>query len=267
MFEHGTGHHASINGLSMYYEVHGTRRPLVMLHGALSTIDTDFGKVLPEVARTRQVIAIEQQGHGHTADIDRQLSYAQMAEDTAALLRHLRIEQADFFGYSVGGGVALQIAIRHPELVRKLVFAGGTSYNPDGLYPKVLEGIADIKPDALDGSPFQQAYARVAPNPENWPRLIAKIIEMDLAYKGWSAETIQSVKAPVLLMIGDSDLVRPEHTVQMFRLLGGGVVGDIAAMTRSQLAILPGTSHITVMHRTDWLLSMVNEFLDAPVAA
>ena len=267
MFEHGTGHHASINGLSMYYEVHGTRRPLVMLHGALSTIDTDFGKVLPEVARTRQVIAIEQQGHGHTADIDRQLSYEQMAEDTVALLQHLRIEQADFFGYSVGGGVALQIAIRYPELVRKLVFAGGTSYSPDGLYPEVLEGIADITPDVLDGSPFQQAYARIAPNPENWPRLIAKIIEMDLAYKGWSAETIQSVKAPVLLMIGDADLVRPEHTLQMFRLLGGGVVGDIAAMPRSQLAILPGTSHITVMHRTDWLLSMVNEFLDAPIAA
>src|SRR5919202_78290 len=129
------GQYASVNGLNMYYEVHGAGRPLVLLHGALSAIGTSFGKVLPTLAKTRRVIAIEQQAHGHTADIDRPLSYAQMAEDTGALLQRLGIDQADYVGYSMGGGIALQLAMRHPDRVRKFVFAGGTAYRPDGLYP------------------------------------------------------------------------------------------------------------------------------------
>src|SRR5262249_17294020 len=136
------GNYASVNGLNMYYEVHGTRsgagRPLILLHGAMSTIEVDFGKVLPALAENRQVIGIEQQGHGHTADIDRPLSYEQMAEDTAALLRHLNIKNADFFGYSQGGAIAMLVAMRYPELVGKFVFAGGTSYRPEGLYPELM---------------------------------------------------------------------------------------------------------------------------------
>src|ERR671935_3223680 len=120
------GQYASVNGLTMYYEVHGAGRPLVLLHGALSAIGTSFGKVLPSLAKTRQVIAVEQQAHGHTADIDRPLTYEQMADDTAALLRHLEIGSADVYGYSLGGGVALQLAIRHPELVRKLVLVSAS---------------------------------------------------------------------------------------------------------------------------------------------
>lgn len=136
-----TGHYASVNGLKMYYEIHGTGHPLVLLHGAFGTIDTDFGKVLPIFAKTRQVVAVEQQGHGRTGDVDRPLAFNQMAEDIAELLRQLKAENADFFGYSMGGGVAFQLALRHPGLVRKLVFAGGTAYNPDGYYPGLLEGI------------------------------------------------------------------------------------------------------------------------------
>jgi pimeloyl-ACP methyl ester carboxylesterase len=256
--------YASVNGLEMYYEIHGTGRPLVLLHGALTTIDTSFGKVLPAFAETRQVIAVEQQAHGRTADIDRPLSYEQMADDTAALLRQLGIEQADLFGYSMGGGIALQIAIRHPDLVRKLV-AAAASYSNDGIYPEILEGIQNLKPEDLAGSPFQEAYARVAPDRENWPTLLAKVRQLVGGFEGWPAGDIQSIEAPALLIVGDSDIVRPEHAVEMFRLLGGGVAGDIAGLPRSQLAVLPGTTHITLVDRADWLISMVTEFLDAPM--
>jgi pimeloyl-ACP methyl ester carboxylesterase len=268
MTEHASapGSYAAVNGLQMYYEIHGTGSPLVLLHGAFSTIESDFAKLLPVLAQTRQVIAVEQQGHGHTADIDRPLSYAQMADDTAALLQQLNIARADLFGYSMGGGVALQFAIRHPNQVRKFIFAGGTTYSLDGFYPGMLEGIAGLQPEHLAGTPWQQAYARLAPHPEDWPTLIAKTKELDLTFKGWTPEEIQALKTPGLLIIGDSDIVRPEHVVEMFRLMGGGVVRDVMGLPNSQLAILPGTTHVTVMDRTDWLASMTNAFLDAAPA-
>src|SRR5256886_3695600 len=187
-----------VNGLEMYYEIHGSGRPLVpavplvLLHGNLSTIGTSFGKVLPELSSTRRIIAVEQQGHGHTADIDRPFSLEQWAEDTTALLRHLGIEQADFFGYSSGGAVTLEIALRSPTLVRKLVWAGGTSYRRDGFYPELLAGGEAMKPEDLDGSPFQQEYTRIAPHPENWHRLVAKIAELHCTIDDWSREAIQS---------------------------------------------------------------------------
>src|SRR5258708_21062093 len=182
-----------VNGLAMYYEIYGSGQPLVLLHGNLSTIGTSFGKVLPKLASTRRIIAVEQQGHGHTADIDRPLSIEQWAEDTSALLRHLKIEQADFFGYSSGGAVALEIALRSPALVRKLVFAGGTSYRRDGLYPELLKASEAMKPEDLDGSPFQQEYISIAPHPEHWHRLVAKITDLDRTIARWSREPIQSV--------------------------------------------------------------------------
>src|SRR5438876_6729505 len=134
------GQYASVNGLNMYYEVHGAGRPLVLLHGALSAIDTSFGKVLPSLAKSRQVVAIEQQAHGHTADIDRPLTIEQMADDTVALLHQLELDEVDFFGYSMGAGIALQIAVRRPDLVRKLVLAS-PAYSRDGLHPGLLEVI------------------------------------------------------------------------------------------------------------------------------
>jgi pimeloyl-ACP methyl ester carboxylesterase len=255
--------YAPVNGLEMYYEVHGTGRPLVLLHGNLSAINVDFGRILPSFAKSRQVVAVEQQAHGHTADIDRPLSIRLWAEDTVALLRHLGIEQADLFGYSSGSAVAMQIAIEHPELVGKLVIASA-SYRLDGLHPGLLDGIQQLQPEHLAGTPFQEEYARIAPNPDDWPTLISKIKQMDADLPEWSPEDIQAIKAPTLLIIGDSDIVRPEHAVEMFRLLGGGVVGDIAGLPRSRMAVLPGTTHITLVHRGDWLSSMVGEFLDAP---
>ncbi len=258
------GKYADVNGLRMYYQIHGTGQPLVLLHGAMSNIDTDFGKILPTLAKNRQVIAIEQQGHGHTADVDRPLTMEQMADETAQLLKQINVKNADFFGYSMGGGVALEVAIRHPELVRKLIFAGGASYNPAAYYPQMMAMEKTMKGSDLDGTPFKEGYMRVAPNPANWNVLVEKIKKMDMEWKGVPASEVKAISIPTLLMIGDADIVRPEHAVEMFRLLGGGVPGDIVGLPRAQLAVLPGSTHVTLMQKSDWLVSMVNAFLEAP---
>jgi pimeloyl-ACP methyl ester carboxylesterase len=252
-----------VNGLDMYYEIHGSGSPLALFHGAMGTIDSCFADLLPALAATRQVVAVELQGHGHTADVDRPLSYRQMAADAAVFLDALGVGIADLVGYSMGGAVALELAMQHPGVARRLVFAGGTSYRADGLYPEML---AEQEPaaDDLTGSVWHKAYLRVAPDPSRWPVLVAKNRELDRTFAGWADEDIRAVTAPALLIIGDSDIVRPEHTVKMFRLLGGGVVGDLAGLPASQLAILPGTTHVGLLDRVDWLQSMILEFLGSP---
>jgi pimeloyl-ACP methyl ester carboxylesterase len=261
--------YAPVNGLQMWYEIHGDRRdvgrPLVLLHGNLSTIGVDFGGMIPSLAEGRQVVGVEQQAHGHTADIDRPLRVRHWADDTVALLRHLGIGQADLFGYSSGSAVALQLALDHPELVGKLVLAS-VSYRLDGLHPGMLDGIQGLQPEHLAGTPFEQDYARVAPNPGDWPKLIEKIKAMDADLPEWTADDIRALAVPTMLVYGDSDIVRPEHMVELFRLLGGGVVGDLAGLPRSRLAVLPGTTHITLVQRADWLSPMIGEFLDAEVS-
>ena len=267
MREHD-GNYAHVNGLEMYYEIHGTGQPLVVLHGAYMTIDS-MGEVVPELARTRQVIAVELQAHGRTADIDRPLSYEQMADDTAALLRHIGIEQADVFGFSMGGGAALQVAIRHPEVVRKLVVASA-SYTSDGMHPELLEMIPTITPEVFAGSPSEEEYLRIAPNPDDFPTLVEKLKRLDMEPFAWPPEDFRGIAAPTLLIVGDSDIIRLEHAVEMFRLLGGGVMGDLAGLPKSQLAVLPGTSHFippgsAVLDRAEWLVSMIGGFLEAPM--
>src|SRR5215212_3225187 len=234
------GDYAEVNGLNIYYEMYGTGQPLVLLHGAYMTIDA-MGEVVPSLAETRQVIAAELQGHGHTAGIDRPITYEQMADDIAALLRHLVIEKADVFGHSMGGGVALQVAIRHPEAVRKLVVASA-SYTSDGMHPELLEMIPTLTPEAFAGSPIEEAYLRTAPNPDDFPTLVAKLKRLDMEPFAWAPEDIRGIAAPTLLIVGDSDAIGLEHAVELFRLLGGGVMGDLAGLPRSQLAVLPGTA-------------------------
>ena len=263
----GVGQYADVNGLHLYYEVHGEGRPLVLLHGAFSAIGTSFGGLLPQLARTRQVVALEMQGHGRTADIDRPLSLQQMADDTVAAMRFLGVERADLFGYSMGAGVALHAAIRHPEAVRKLVLASVT-YRLGGVHPGLMDGLADMTPDMMVGSPWHDEYLRLAPRPEDFPALFAKKSQMDRELEDLPDEAIRGISAPTLLVVGDSDLVRPEHAVEMFRLLGGGVFGDTpAGLPASQLAILPGTSHVTLVARTELLLAMIPPFLDSPMPA
>lgn len=259
-----TNGYVPVNGLDMYYEIHGAGSPLALLHGAMGTIDSCFAKLLPALAATRKVIAVELQGHGHTADVDRPLSYQQMAADTAALLKALGIGMVDLVGYSLGGAVAMQLAMQHPGMVRRVVFAGGTSYRRDGLYPEMLAE-PEAAADELTGSVWHQAYVRVAPDPGRWPVLVAKNSELDRTFAGWPDEDIQAMTTPMLLIIGDSDIVRPEHTMKMFRLLGGGVIGDLAGLPASQLVVLPGTSHVGLLDRVDWLQSMILGFLGTPM--
>jgi pimeloyl-ACP methyl ester carboxylesterase len=256
--------YAPVNGLKMYYEIHGTGKPLVLLHGAYSAIGSSFGKLIPELSKTRKVIAVELQGHGRTADIDRPITYEQMADDIAEFLKYLKIDSADLFGYSMGAGVALQVSIRHPQLARKLVLAA-ISYKSDGVYPELWELIPGMTPEMFEGSPIKIEYDSLAPNPKHFPMLMAKLKKLDETKYDWKAETIRGLKSPMLLIIGDGDIVMPEHAVEMFKLTGGGVPGDLKPMANSQLAILPGTTHITLVDKAGLLLEMIPPFLDAPV--
>jgi pimeloyl-ACP methyl ester carboxylesterase len=255
--------YAPVNGLQMYYEIHGAGEPLVLLHGAFATIEL-WGPFLQTLAAEHQVIAVEFQGHGHTADVDRPLRIEHLADDAAALLGHLGINQADVVGYSLGGMTALQLAIRHPALVRKQVIISG-NYRSDGYYPEALASIQSITPDAFAGSPVEAAYLRIAPHPDNWPILIEKVKELGAQTFAWPEDTVSAIAAPTLLISGDSDVIRPEHTVKLFRLLGGGVPGDLTGLPKSQLAIIPGATHVTLVDdRAALWLPMVKEFLAAP---
>ena len=259
--------YAPVNGLQMYYEIHGASdgTPLVLLHGSFMSIMTNWGAWLPALVRDRQVIAVELQGHGRTADIDRALSYEQLADDIGALLAFLEIDRADILGYSMGGHAALAVAIRHPERVRKLVVVSA-GFSVEASYPEVAAGIAAITPELFAGSPIEAEYARLAAEPGNWPRLIEKVKELSGAWQGWSPEDVAGIESPTLIVLGDADGVRPEHAVEFFRLRGGGVFGDYGGAPEAQLAVLPGTTHVGVMMRTDLLQAIVPPFLDAPSA-
>lgn len=259
------GKYASVNGLELYYEVHGTGEPLVLLHGGLGGV-VDFAQVIPALAETRQVIAVELQGHGHTADIDRPLSFEAMADDIAALIESLGLEQADVLGYSLGGGVALQTAIRHPEAVRKLVVISAPFRQAD-IYPEFLTGMTSMSAEAAQAmlnTPMYQFYASVAPKLEDWPTFIGKVGAMLAQPYDWSAD-VAKITAPTLVVVGDSDLLNPSHAVELFELLGGGVPGDFVGMPSAQLAVLPGTSHFSIMTRADLLMPVLTPFLDAPL--
>jgi pimeloyl-ACP methyl ester carboxylesterase len=254
-----------VNGLQMYYEVHGpeTGRPLVLLHGAFSGIGVDFAGLLPALAKDRRVIAVEQQAHGHTADIDRPLRVEHMVEDTAALLDQLGVEQADVLGYSLGAAVALGMGIQHPQLVHKLVLVS-PGYDNSSTHAGLLEGLQEFRAEMLHGTPFHDYYLATAPRPEEFPTLVEKKKELDRNYPDHPKSAVQGLTAPALLVAGDSDIVRLDHLVEFFGLLGGNVVGDVVGLPDSRLAVLPGTTHLGVVHRPE-LHTVVPAFLDAPV--
>ena len=272
--------YAPVNGLKMYYEIHGVadgkNPPLVLLHGGGSTIDTTFGKVLPSLAKTRLVIAFEQQGHGHTADIvDRPFSFEQSADDTVTLLQHLEIERADFFGFSNGGNIALQIAIRNPNRVRKMVVASAM-FKRDGLYPEIWEF---MKRSTLEAMPkeLKEAYRKVSPHPEQLPTFHDKSAKRMLEFRDWPPEDIESIEAPTLLMIGDADSVRPEHAVEMFRLLRhaqlavlpgghGACIGEVTAATIRDSQVRFGVADSSSESKLpEMVIAMIEEYLDAPM--
>lgn len=256
--------YAPVNGLQMYYEIHGQGEPLLLLHGAFGSID-GWGALLPALAEGHQVIAVEFQAHGRTADIDRPFSYDAFVEDIVALMAHLGIAQADVAGYSMGANTGLLLAARHPELVRHLV-AISANYRSDGYYPEVWEVVAAMEPEMFTGTPFEDAYRAVAADPEGLPVLVERIKALDAIEYAWPDEEMAAIEAPTLLIIGDSDNVRPEHAVELFRLLGGGVPGDLTGLPASQLAILPGATHITVgMEKPERLVAMIEDFLATPL--
>jgi pimeloyl-ACP methyl ester carboxylesterase len=268
------GNYVRVNGLDLYYESQGSGPPLVMLPGAFSTIAA-LGELVPQLATTRRVIAVELQGHGHTADIDRPLTYEALADDIAALITSLGLEQADLFGYSLGGGVALQTAIRHPAVVQKLALVS-TAFKREGLHPEdqaVFNALsAEALAAVLAGTPLHQAYLQAAPVPEAWPTLVAKVRQLEASDYDWT-KSVVVLTHPTLLLVGDADDLRLGHIVEFFDLLGGGKVdGDLAGLPRVSLAVLPATTHVGwappyhgIMTRT-YLLPILTEFLDAPMA-
>jgi pimeloyl-ACP methyl ester carboxylesterase len=247
----GAGHYADVNGIKLYYETHGKGRPLVLLHGGLGAIEM-FGPNLPALAKGRQLIAVDLQGHGRTADIDRPLSVELMADDIAALIKHLGIDSADVMGYSLGGGVALLTAIRHPEVVRKLVLVS-TVFRRNGFYPDILAQQGQVTAAAAEQmkqTPMYQLYASIAPRPEDWGRLLGKIGEAMKVDYDYSSQ-IPGIKARTLVVAGDADIFPPSHAVELFGLLGGGQRDggwDGSGQPKSRLAILPGLTHYTIFN-------------------
>lgn len=258
--------YAPVNGLQLYYEIHGKGEPLVLLHGGLGAIDM-FGNHLQTLAKTRQVIAVDLQGHGRTADIDRPLSTELMADDIAALLKYLKIQRADIMGFSMGGGVALQVAIKHPGRVRKLV-AVSVPFKRNAFYPEILAQQAQMGPEAAEfmkQTPMYELYARVAPKPDDWKKLITKIGEAMKVDYDWS-ESIKKITAPTLIVAADADLFPPAHAVELFGLLGGGQRDggwDGSGLPASQLAILPGLTHYNIA-MSPALYTTALAFLGAP---
>ena len=264
--------YASVNGLDIYYEIHGNGEPLILLPGGFMSVEAT-GEIVPQLAATRRIIGVELQGHGHTADIERPLRYELMADDIAALIRHLGLEQADILGYSLGGGVGLQTAIRHPEVVRKLVLVS-TVFKRHGWFPEVLAGMASISVEGFAGTPIYEAYLKTSPRPEAWPTFVAKMRQLLGEDYNWS-QGVTALKIPTLILVGDADSVRITHTVEFFGLLGGGHAdGNMAGLPPAQLAVLPATTHVSwapphngIITRTHLLLPIITEFLDAPMPA
>jgi pimeloyl-ACP methyl ester carboxylesterase len=256
--------YAPVNGLQMYYELHGSGgTPLLLLHGGLFNIDLQFGELIPELAATRQVIAADFQGHGRTNDIDRPLRSADLASDVVGLLQHLGIAQADIFGFSVGGAVALHLAIKHPELVRKLIVSS-VSFHPDGDRPENRDAVGSLTVEMIAGTPMEQQYRAKSPHPDRLQDLLDKLGTYDEGFPGWSDADIEGIAAPALITVGDCDAVTLDHAVGFLRLRGGDVNGDFVGVPASQLAVFPGTTHFFGLARTALVLDVVLRFLDAP---
>ena len=247
----GTGQYADVNGINLYYETHGTGRPLILLHGGLMSGET-FGPVLPLLAARHQVVAVDLQGHGRTADIDRPIDIRLMADDIAALIDHLRLDKPDLVGYSLGGGVALHTAAKYPGKVRRLV-AASANIRPDAIYPEMRAQQAQVNAAAapfMKDTPMYQLYQRVAPRPEDFPRLLDKIgqsMAQDFDY----SQEVRGLKVPTLIVAADADMAPPSHYVEIFKLLDGGLrdggwMGEGRPKGGHALAILPGLTHYNI---------------------
>jgi pimeloyl-ACP methyl ester carboxylesterase len=253
------GSRVDVNGMQMYYEVSGTGEPLVVLHGAYMNIPA-MGAIIPKLAETHKVYALEFQGHGRTTDIDRPITYPALADDVAAFMDKVGLHKADVFGYSMGAQTGMMLAIRYPAKVNKLV-AASMAYDLKGWQPAFTAAIPQMTVEMMVGLPFAADYRKLAPNPDGFPGLAAKLIALEKEPMAWG-EQIKAVKIPVLIISGDADVSTLEHVVSMFRLLGGGVMGDMGTpLPASRLAVLPASSHTAVIGQTDLLHALIEPFL------
>jgi pimeloyl-ACP methyl ester carboxylesterase len=254
--------YAPVNGINMYYEVHGGGEPVVLLHGAFMTITNNWAGWISELSKTRKVIAVEMQGHGRTADVPRDITYENLADDVAALLNYLKIPRADLIGYSMGGAVAMQCAIRHPDKVRRAVIISST-FRRDGMIAEAVEAIPKLTADAFKGSPIEAEYKKLSPTPDDFPNFVQRIVATFSKGYDFGADKLKATTTPMFFIHGDADGVRLAHVAEMFRLKGGEIHGDMKPRSASRLAILPDTTHVTLMQRIPIIVPMVNGFLDA----
>jgi pimeloyl-ACP methyl ester carboxylesterase len=252
--------YAPVNGIKVYYEVYGHGRPIILLHGAFYTIDMNWSQLIPELSKTRKVIAIEMQGHGHTPYSDRKLSITTLANDVEKVMDYLKIDSADVAGYSMGGSVAYQFAVQSPKRLRKLVIISST-YKTDGWLPIVNGAFKDFKPEFFDNTPLQTAYDAVAPDKTKWREFLKQMFVFAKEPFNVGDSNIANITAPVLIISGDNDGVDKIELMKTYKLLGGGVAADMEPMPKSQLAIVPSQTHVGLMMQTTTILNYLNSFL------
>lgn len=252
--------YAPVNGTKVYYEVYGEGQPVILLHGAYMTIELNWGALIPELSKSRKVIAVELQGHGHTPFSERPLALTTLASDVAGLMDYLKIDSADIAGYSFGGKVAYQFAIQSPERLRKLVIISAT-YKTSGWQPEVTQAFKTNKPEFFTNTPLKAAYDAVAPDKAKWTSFLEQMIASGAAPFDLGDDNISRIKAPVLIIAGDNDGLDKIELVKTYQLLGGSVTADFGAKAKSQLAIVPGQGHISLMMQTATLLTFLNNFL------
>lgn len=252
--------YAPVNGLKMYYETHGSGKPIVLLHGAFMTAGMTWTGLTPALSKDHQVIAFEFQGHGHTADINRPFSLEAFADDIAAAIKYLKLDSVDLVGYSLGGEVAMAVAIRHPEVVKRLISISAVSRH-DGWAESTRKVFPMITPEVFAPTPIKSEYDKVAPDPKHFNDFIRKMVVFASTPFDLGNDNIKNIKAPTLLIFGDSDGAEPSHIVELFRLRGGWANADLGEKSNSQLAIFPNSSHTGLMMQTDQLLKTIQPFL------
>ncbi len=254
--------YAPVNGLKMYYEVRGSGEPVVLLHGAFMAIADDWVNWINELAKTHKVIAVDMQGHGRTGDIKRDITYENLSDDVAGLLDYLKVPNADVMGYSLGGGVAIECAIRHPEKVRKVVVISAP-FRRDGWVKEANDAWPSFNVDMFKGTPAEVEWKKLNPNPDGFPDFFNHIKSMAMRPYDFGADKFKATKAPMFFINGDADGVRLDHIAEMYRLKGGDLHGDMRPHPESRLAIIPDTTHVTLMNRMSVIIPMVNDFLEA----
>jgi pimeloyl-ACP methyl ester carboxylesterase len=253
--------YAPVNGIKIYYEVYGEGSPVVLLHGAFYTIDMNWSQLIPDLSKTRKVIAIEMQGHGHTPFSDRKLSITTLASDVEGVMDYLKIDSADIAGFSMGGSVAYQFAVQSPKRLRKLVIIS-SAYKSSGWLPVVNSGLKNFKPEFFDNTPIKAAYLGVAPDTTKWTKFLEQMLAFAAIPFNIGDSNISKIAAPVLIISGDNDGLDKIELMKTYKLLGGGVSADMQPMPKSQLAIVPSQSHVSLMMQTTTILNYLNSFLN-----